>query len=360
MALAIAARVLVQVAATWSGQHVPRYEAALPGAWDRGEVWARSFARWDSAYYMGIAEAGRGAQTGSWAFSPAYPLAVRFVDERLGVDVVTAGVLVSLAAFLACVPLCYHLSAAWFGRDAAWRATALLVFLPSSFYLSAVYSEGLFLAVVLGFFLCVTRGWWLAAGALASLGAVTRQVGILLPAVLLLALLLARARGHRIPAHALIALPLALALPALDAWHAHQETGDWLAQIHARDAVWPEVEWRWPWAVVTLWAHWTQKVAMLLAAGLVGAGLVWAWRDARRRDLDAPLEVYAYCAFLAFIAFCYSDLGAALRYVVPILIVPWALAAWTAPPRRFALVAAASAMLLLATAVLFAAWYPLY
>lgn len=359
LGLAVLTRALLVLAAAAGAHALDPWAGG--GAWDRGEPPWRYLARWDAAYYMGIAEAGQGAQAGSWAFEPAYPVAIRgLMQGAPSLDPVQAGVLVSAMALVACIPLMYHVTVAWFDRALAWRATALLLLLPSGFYLTVVYPESLFLALLLGFLLALHRRWWLAAGALASLAAVTRPQGVVLPAILAMAMFLERRRTGRVPVAALAALPLALALPAWDMLRARAATGDAFAAMHARQEVWTHVAWRWP-TDFLLWPMTpVQKAASLLGATLLVASLAWAWRDARRRGHDAPLEAYALSALLAAVVLCYSDPAAVLRYLLPALSVPWALAAWCRTGARLVLAGALSFLLALAVAALFGGWYPLY
>ena len=357
LALAAAVRLVVLGAAAAGGLLVTRY--AGEGAWTKdAPLWLRHLARWDSGYYLGIAEHGRGYQPASWAFDPGYPLAVRALWRSVpGLDEMEAAFLVGLAALAASVPLLYHLTRAWFDAETAWRATALFALLPASFYFTAVYPDGLFTAFVLAFFLSLAKRQWLLAGAFASLAAVTRPQGILLPGVLLLALALDRARGNRPSPWALLALPLAAALPAWDMLLAWQATGDWLHPHHVRSALWPHVHLRGPLDTFT-WPYLPLQRGFVLGALVLLVGsLAWAARDAWRRRLDAPVEVHAFCFAQGALMLAYSDPAASVRYLLPVLVVPWALATTA---RRMALVAALSLAALAAVAALFAAWYPLY
>jgi Mannosyltransferase (PIG-V) len=153
-----------------------------------GDLLVGPAARWDSVWYLTIAKDGYGdahshAQA---AFYPLYPLLMRVVGWVVG-SPLTAGIVISLACFLAALALLHRLAALELGeRDA--RGTVLLVaFAPTAFFFSAVYSESLFLLVTVGAFLAARHGRWAAAGALGGLAALTRNSGVLLlvPLVLL-------------------------------------------------------------------------------------------------------------------------------------------------------------------------------
>jgi hypothetical protein len=75
-------------------------------------------------------------------------------------------------------------------------AVLLTAFAPMAFFLSAVYSESLFLALSVGVFWAARQGRWAIAGALGALGAATRSAGVvLLVPVLILYLYGPRADG---------------------------------------------------------------------------------------------------------------------------------------------------------------------
>lgn len=149
------------------------------------DVWAR----WDSDWYLRIAEEGYAAAPSSTpAFFPLYPAAVAVLGRLLLGHYVLAGVLVSLAACLAAFVLLHRLALPRLGEDGARRAVLYLALFPTALFLQAVYAESLYLALALAAFLLAERGRWLGAGAAAGLALLTRPVGIaLLPALLVLA-----------------------------------------------------------------------------------------------------------------------------------------------------------------------------
>lgn len=153
-----------------------------------GDLLVAPAARWDSVWYLTIAQRGYGDEHdhAQAAFYPLYPLLMRGVGWVVG-SALLAGILVSLACFLVALVLLHRLAAMELGvRDA--RGTILLVaFFPTAFFFSAVYSESVFLLVSVGAFLAARRGRWGWAGVLGGLAALTRNSGVLLlvPLVLL-------------------------------------------------------------------------------------------------------------------------------------------------------------------------------
>ncbi|MBU6338000.1 MAG: glycosyltransferase family 39 protein [Acidobacteria bacterium] len=152
-------------------------------------------ARWDSVWVLSVATDGYGYEARRTAFFPLYPLLTGLGGDLLG-SPLAAGVLVSLVALLVSLMLVHRLAEIELGPREAGVAVWLLALFPASVYLSAVYSESLFLALTLGAALAARTGIWPLAGALGGLAAATRSVGILV-LVLLVGLWLDRRAGSR-------------------------------------------------------------------------------------------------------------------------------------------------------------------
>ena len=163
--------------------------------WDRPELTrdlgflADVWARWDSVWFLRIAEHGYGsAEEASAAFYPLYPLLVGALGRVLLGHYVLAGVLISLAATFGSLALLNRLAEAKLGPEGARRAVLYLAFFPFAVFLQAVYSESLFLFLALGAFVFAERGSFLGAGVAAGLAWLTRPLGVaLLPALALFA-----------------------------------------------------------------------------------------------------------------------------------------------------------------------------
>ena len=149
------------------------------------DIWAR----WDSVWFLRIAEHGYGATHGvAAAFYPLYPLSVAGAGRVFGGHYVVAGIVVSLAAALAAFVLLYRLTETRLGPEGARRAVLYLAVFPTALFLGAVYSESMFLALAIGAFVLGERRRWLAAGAVTGLAMLTRIAGVaLLPALVVMA-----------------------------------------------------------------------------------------------------------------------------------------------------------------------------
>src|SRR5512132_3848928 len=110
-------------------------------------------ARWDSVWYLTIADSGYGGSTARAAFFPLYPLLVRGVGTVLGGShgaLLVAAYLVSLAAFLGALTLLYRLTELELGCRLAQPTLLLLAVFPAAVYFGAPYSESLFLLLAVG------------------------------------------------------------------------------------------------------------------------------------------------------------------------------------------------------------------
>jgi Mannosyltransferase (PIG-V) len=163
-----------------------------------GDLLAAPVARWDSNWYLLIARYGYHPAIGApavsrSAFFPLYPLALGLVS-KLGVPAIAAGVAVSVCAFGAALYGLHRLTTLELGggggvagTDAARMAVYALAFAPMAFFLSAVYSESLYLALSIGLFWSAREGRWGYVGLLGALASATRSTGVvlLIPAAML-------------------------------------------------------------------------------------------------------------------------------------------------------------------------------
>jgi hypothetical protein len=145
--------------------------------------------RWDSGWYLAIVVNGYSlnpaTHSGSVAFFPLYPLLVRLALPVIR-DPVVAGLLVSHLCFAAALILLYRLAAKRLGDAVARRALILVLVFPFALFYSSIYTESLFLLlVVLAFTFAEEERWWLA-GLMGLLCALTRLVGMAVAPALLL------------------------------------------------------------------------------------------------------------------------------------------------------------------------------
>jgi hypothetical protein len=190
------------------------------------DVWAR----WDSVWFLRIAEHGYSAASGAAsAFYPLYPGAVAVLGRVLFGHYVLAGILISLAAALGSFLLLHRIAEERLGAEGARRAVLYLAFFPFALFLQAVYSESLYLLLTLAAFMLAERRRFLAAGAVTGLALLTRPTGLaLLPA---LALIAWQERDRLRAVASLAVAPVLFAAYPLYLWQAE---GDPWAFLHAQ------------------------------------------------------------------------------------------------------------------------------
>ena len=130
---------------------------------------------------MEIASSGYELQKPQWtAFFPLFPMLIR-VGAGWGGKPALWGVLVSLVATFFALYFLYRIAEKHLGLKVA-RATVLtFAFFPTAFFLNAVYTEALFVALSAGsFWAAAVRRDLLLAGVLGALAAATRNLGVLL------------------------------------------------------------------------------------------------------------------------------------------------------------------------------------
>lgn len=144
-----------------------------------GNLLVAPFARWDSGWYLSIAQGGYDHQLARTAFFPLYPLMLRGVGLVIGSDLIAA-IIISFVAFGVSLALMYRLTVAELGRSRAELAVMLVAFCPVAYFFSAVYTESLYLALSLGCLLSARSGRWVLGGVLGGLAALSRNSGIVL------------------------------------------------------------------------------------------------------------------------------------------------------------------------------------
>lgn len=271
------------------------------------EMWAR----WDSEWYLLIADRGYGADDefvgrkvaylpgDDTGFFPLFPWLVRVV-ALAGVGTLCAGVLVSNLALLAALATLHALVARDRGDPAADRAVWLLAAFPTSFFLSAVYAESLMLATLLCAVQAARDRRALAAGLWAAACALTKPTGVLALLPVGVELLgggtprsatgVAAARAAiagRLGRLALAFLPTALALGGFAAW-CHARYGSWAPFLER------QTRWRGPtggpWRAFVRYfenpqvhgAH-NSTIDFVVAVAAVIA-IPWLWRRLRPAD----------------------------------------------------------------------------
>ncbi len=144
-------------------------------------------ARWDSVWFLGIARFGY-HQADQTVFFPLYPGLVAAGGAIFGggsAANLIAGAVLSCGCALGALCLLYRLTELELGASVARSAVWIYAWLPPALFLSAVYTEALFLLLSVGAIFAGRSGRWWVAGLLGALAAATRNGGVLLVAPLL-------------------------------------------------------------------------------------------------------------------------------------------------------------------------------
>jgi hypothetical protein len=142
-----------------------------------GDVLIAPFARWDTVWFLSIADHGYGARGGDEAFFPLYPTLMGLLGWSNG-SLIVVGILISTVAMLAGLTVLHRLVALDFPKRIARLTVVLVALFPTAVFLSAVYSEALFLALSVGAIYAARTGRWAWAGVLGGFAAATRSAGL--------------------------------------------------------------------------------------------------------------------------------------------------------------------------------------
>ena len=146
------------------------------------------WSHWDGEHYVALAAEGylQPPDNISPAFFPMYPFLIRSFAELFGGPISQPslslwGVLISLLALPFALYFVYRIAEDGWGTRVAQGTVLALAFFPTSFFLNAVYTESLFLALSAGSLWAVrVRKDLLLACALAAFATATRNVGVFL------------------------------------------------------------------------------------------------------------------------------------------------------------------------------------
>jgi hypothetical protein len=148
--------------------------------WPRqGEpVFASHFATWDAAHYLYLSEVGYAKDVHSCAFYPLWPLLIRWFSVVTGGSHLAAGMILANVFSVAGWMIFHQLAAERYGEGVAGWALGLMILFPGSVFYQFIYSEPLFVLLVMVLWLGLERGrygWVWAGGCLLPLA---RGVGV--------------------------------------------------------------------------------------------------------------------------------------------------------------------------------------
>ena len=208
------------------------------------------WSRWDSGYFLEIAQKGWG-DDGTAAVYPVYPSLIGIVG-LVTAHYTLVGLVISLLACLIAFELLWRLARERFDTDEAAERTVLyLALTPMAVFLGAVYSESTYLMLALAAFLLAERKRWFLASSAAALALLTRPTGV-----------------------AVVAAVAVLAWP-------NRRALAWLVLVPISFAFYPLVLWiqfRQPWAFATVEGLWSRHLSPFGPFGGLWDGISVLWR----------------------------------------------------------------------------------
>lgn len=136
--------------------------------------------RFDTNWYLKIAQRGYSGDDGSTVYFPLYPLLIRALGTILGGDDLIAAIVISNIALVIALYLLYRLTEELFDATSARRSLLYIVIFPTAFFWFSAYTESVFFLFALATLFFARRGHWWWSGIFGALGALTRLQDVLL------------------------------------------------------------------------------------------------------------------------------------------------------------------------------------
>ncbi len=194
--------------------------------------WLDPFAQLDARAYLDIAKNGYNAEfngTTNYGWYPLYPLLIKtfsFIGYELA-----AFLIANVFSFTA-ILLLYVLVKGEFNEKIAKKSIFYALFFPAAFFLTVMYTESLFLTLVLAMFLFARESKWHYTGILGFFAALARPQGIIM--LVPMAYMYWR-KEKKISAAAFALLLIPLGTMSLMVYH-YSITGDPLIQFSTQSA----------------------------------------------------------------------------------------------------------------------------
>jgi hypothetical protein len=261
-----------------SNSHSAPYGQLPPSLDGLASLIVEPLRHWDGLWYTLIANEGYGGttETARAAFWPLFPWLMDLGNQITGWPPEVIGYIISNVAFAIALILLYRLVIIDFDRPVARRTLWALALFPTALFFTAVYTESLFLVLVVGSLLAARQGNWLAAGLIGALAALTRSYGVLLGLPFLVLLFQQYRFEWRRWFPAVIFAALPLLGPIVFGLHLDQVQGNWRAFV--------DVQTQWnrysamPWETLRC----AVETCHRLNGGAITDGADWSWLQTLR------------------------------------------------------------------------------
>jgi Gpi18-like mannosyltransferase len=180
---------LIAKLAVFSIGYTSAYTTAIANgdATNPPQLLMNQFAKWDSPHYMYIAQNGytnQGDAANFIVFFPLYPFLVRLITFDFAY-INLSGLIISNISSLIAVIYLFKLAKLDYSDSVAKKAVLFLSVFPTAYFLSAVFTESLFLALTIASLYYARNAKWAYTGVLGLLASLTRIAGLLLLPVLI-------------------------------------------------------------------------------------------------------------------------------------------------------------------------------
>lgn len=144
-------------------------------------IFLNPWAQYDTNAYFDIAKNGYNSQfmngVSNYGWYPLYPLLIK-IFSFIGYDL-AAFLISNIASFFAIVYL-FILIRDEFGASVTKRSILYILLFPTAYFMTAMYTESLFLLFIVASFYYARKDKWLAAGIFGFLAALTRMQGAIM------------------------------------------------------------------------------------------------------------------------------------------------------------------------------------
>ena len=252
----------------WLAFHLIRLPTTFPWAWqveadgnqhpvtiisDDPHPFVNMWSRWDAGWYLEIAKSGYSYRPGypsSTAFFPLYPLLLRTIHIILRLPAtdywfLVSGIFASNICLIAALIYFHKIIAIDFSKKVASRANLYLLVFPTTFFLSSVYAEALFLALVLGAFFYARTNGWIVACILAALAVLCRSQAIVIALPLFLEYLQQRNFNVRQVKWNVLAFTFIPAALIAFVFYLYTKFGSWSVMFDVQQAWGRRLMWPW-------------------------------------------------------------------------------------------------------------------
>lgn len=244
--------------------------------------------RWDALWYTGIA--AHGYWTGALAFFPLYPMLIAGVHFVVRTSFDASAVIVSNLALVLFTVTFYRLVREYFSDSVARRSVWMALLFPTAFFLSAGYTEALFLWLSCATFLAARRQQLWVAGIFGFFAVLTRNEGLFVVIPILWAYYQRQRFKITRDILPILLIPLAISLFMFYQW---RDFGSALAFLAAQGNWGRHITW--PWVGIflsarTIWQGGPLQadtvLSMIDALAAVSSGLLWVFGLRKRLPPD--------------------------------------------------------------------------